>query len=41
MQLERATQYSDAAINAIETQLRDVNLDSLRLQDILRRQPAL
>jgi len=34
VQLERASQYSDAAINAIETQLRDVNLDSLRLQDV-------
>ena len=34
VQLERASQYSDAAINAIETQLRDVNLDTLRLQDI-------
>ena len=34
VQLERASQYSDAAINAIETQLRDVNLDNLRLQDI-------
>ena len=34
VQLDRASQYSDAAINAIETQLRDVNLDSLRLQDV-------
>jgi tetratricopeptide (TPR) repeat protein len=34
VQLERASQYSDAAINSIETQLRDVNLDNLRLQDI-------
>jgi tetratricopeptide (TPR) repeat protein len=34
VQLERASQYSDAAINAIETQLRDLNLDSLRPQDI-------
>jgi tetratricopeptide (TPR) repeat protein len=34
VQLERASQYADAAINAVETQLRDVNLDSLRLQDI-------
>ncbi len=34
VQLDRANQYSDAAINAIETQLRDVNLDNLRLQDI-------
>jgi tetratricopeptide (TPR) repeat protein len=34
VQLERASQYSDAAINAIETQLRDTNLDSLRPQDL-------
>ena len=34
VQLDRANQYADAAINAIETQLRDVNLDNLRLQDI-------
>jgi len=34
VQLDRASQYSEAAINAIETQLRDVNLDTLRLQDI-------
>jgi tetratricopeptide (TPR) repeat protein/transglutaminase-like putative cysteine protease len=34
VQLERASQYADAAINALETQLRDVNLDNLRLQDI-------
>ena len=34
VQLERASQYSDAAINALETQLRDVNLDNLRPQDI-------
>ncbi len=34
VQLDRANQYSDAAINALETQLRDVNLDSLRQQDI-------
>jgi hypothetical protein len=34
VQLERASQYSDAAINALETQLRDVNLDNLRLQDV-------
>ena len=34
VQLDRASQYSDAAINSIETQLRDVNLDSLRMQDI-------
>jgi len=34
VQLDRASQYADAAISAIETQLRDVNLDNLRLQDI-------
>lgn len=34
VQLDRASQYSDAAINAIETQLRDINLDTLRLQAI-------
>jgi len=34
VQLERASQYADAAISAIETRLRDVNLDNLRLQDI-------
>jgi tetratricopeptide (TPR) repeat protein/transglutaminase-like putative cysteine protease len=34
VQLDRASQYSDAAINASETQLRDVNLENLRLQDI-------
>ena len=34
VQLERASQYSDAAINSIETQMRDINLDTLRLQDI-------
>ena len=34
VQLERASQYSDTAINSIETQLRDINLDSLRLQDV-------
>jgi tetratricopeptide (TPR) repeat protein len=33
VQLERASQYADAAINALETQLRDVNLDNLRIQD--------
>jgi tetratricopeptide (TPR) repeat protein len=33
VQLDRAEKYSDAAINAVETQLRDVNLDNLRLQD--------
>ncbi len=34
MQLDRAGKYSDAALNATETQLRDVNLDSLRMQDL-------
>ncbi|HEY4932684.1 MAG TPA: DUF3857 domain-containing protein [Terriglobales bacterium] len=34
VQLDRASQYADAAINSIETQLRDLNLDNLRLQDI-------
>jgi tetratricopeptide (TPR) repeat protein/transglutaminase-like putative cysteine protease len=34
VQLERASQYADAAINALETQLRDVNLDTLRQQDL-------
>ncbi len=34
LQLERAGKYSDAALNATETQLRDVNLDSLRMQDL-------
>ncbi len=34
VQLDRAAQYADAAINAVETQLRDVNLDSLRIQDL-------
>ena len=33
-QLERADKYIDAAINGIETQLRDVKLDSLRTQDL-------
>jgi tetratricopeptide (TPR) repeat protein/transglutaminase-like putative cysteine protease len=34
VQLERADKYADAAINAIQTQLRDVKLDSLRFQDL-------
>ncbi len=34
VQLDRASQYADAAINAIETQLRDINLDNLRMQDL-------
>src|SRR5271157_2666204 len=34
VQLDRASQYADSAINALETQLRDVNLDSLRPQDL-------
>src|SRR5271166_397484 len=34
VQLERADKYAAAAINAMETQLRDVNLDNLRFQDL-------
>jgi tetratricopeptide (TPR) repeat protein len=34
VQLDRAQQYADSAINALNTQLRDVNLDSLRVQDL-------
>jgi tetratricopeptide (TPR) repeat protein len=34
VQLDRATQYADTAINALETQLRDVSLDSLRMPDL-------
>jgi tetratricopeptide (TPR) repeat protein/transglutaminase-like putative cysteine protease len=34
VQLERADKYADAAINSVETQLRDINLDSLRFQDL-------
>ena len=34
VQLDRADKYADAAINAVETQLRDVNLDNLRFQDL-------
>jgi len=34
VQLERADNYADAAINTVETQLRDVNLDNLRFQDL-------
>jgi tetratricopeptide (TPR) repeat protein len=34
VQLERADQYADAAINAVETQLRDVTVDNLRYQDL-------
>ena len=34
VQLDRASQYADAAISAIETQMRDVNLDNLRQQDL-------
>ncbi len=33
-QLDRAGKYSDAAINAVETQMRDINLDKLRMQDL-------
>jgi len=34
VQLGRADKYVDAAINAVETQLRDVDLDNLRFQDL-------
>jgi tetratricopeptide (TPR) repeat protein len=34
LQLDRAGKYADAAINAVETQLRDVTLDNLRMQDL-------
>jgi tetratricopeptide (TPR) repeat protein/transglutaminase-like putative cysteine protease len=34
VQLDRAGNYADAAINAVETQLRDVTLDNLRMQDL-------
>ncbi|HZP23901.1 MAG TPA: DUF3857 domain-containing protein [Terriglobales bacterium] len=34
VQLDRASQYADTAIHAIETQLRDLSLDNLRLQDL-------
>jgi len=34
VQLERADRYADTAINAVETQLRDVSLDNLRFQDL-------
>ena len=34
LQLDRANQYADAAISAVETQLRDVNLERLRMQDL-------
>ena len=34
VQLDRATQYADTAIQAVETQLRDVSLDKLTLQDL-------
>ena len=34
VQLDRADKYADAAINAMQTQLRDVKLDSLRFQDL-------
>src|SRR5208282_3361728 len=35
VQLERADKYAGAAINAVETQLRDVSLDNPRFQDLL------
>ena len=34
VQLDRADKYADAAINSVETQLRDVTLDNLRFQDL-------
>jgi tetratricopeptide (TPR) repeat protein len=34
IQLDRAEKYSDTAINAVETQMRDVKLDNLRMQDL-------
>ncbi len=34
VQLDRASQYADTAIQAIETQLRDVSLDKLTMQDL-------
>ncbi len=34
VQLDRAEKYADAAINAVETQMRDISLDKLRIQDL-------
>jgi tetratricopeptide (TPR) repeat protein len=34
VQLDRAGKYADSAINAVETQLRDISLDNLRMQDL-------
>jgi tetratricopeptide (TPR) repeat protein len=34
VQLERATQYADAAINGIETRLRDITLENMRAADL-------
>jgi tetratricopeptide (TPR) repeat protein/transglutaminase-like putative cysteine protease len=34
VQLDRADKYADAAINAMQTQLREVKLDNLRYQDL-------
>jgi tetratricopeptide (TPR) repeat protein len=34
IQLDRAEKYADAAINAVETQLHDVTLDKMRIQDL-------
>ena len=34
VQLDRADKYADAAINSVETQLRDVTLENLRFQDL-------
>ncbi len=34
VQLDRASQYADTAIQALQTQLRDVNFDNLRMQNL-------
>jgi tetratricopeptide (TPR) repeat protein len=34
VQLDRADKYIDTAISAVDTQLRDINLDNLRTQDL-------
>jgi tetratricopeptide (TPR) repeat protein/transglutaminase-like putative cysteine protease len=38
VQLDRADKYADAAINSLQTQLRDVKLDNLRFQDLAAAQ---
>ncbi len=38
VQLDRANKYADAAINSLQTQLRDVRLDGLRFQDLAAAQ---